>query len=89
MLGKHFESVFTSEPDNMALPTILPSQFPTMQNIEISVNGVEQLLKKIEPGKATGPDNIQAILLKETAPEISPISHPYLQSISTIWCPSQ
>ena len=89
VLGKHFESVFTAEPDNMALPTILPSQFPTMQNIEISVNGVEKLLKKIEPGKATGPDNIQAILLKETAPEISPIlTHIFNQSLQSGVLPS-
>ena len=69
------------------VPTILLSQYPTMQNIEISANGVEKL--KIEPGKTTGPDNIQAILLKETALEISPIlTHIFNQSLQSGVLPS-
>ena len=60
-----------------------------MQNIEISANGVEKLLKKFELGKATDPDNIQAILLKETALEISPIlTHIFNQSLQSNVLPS-
>ena len=42
-----------------------PSPFPSMERIQVSTNGVTKLLKKINPHKATGPDNIPACLLKE------------------------
>ena len=84
ILGRQFQSVFTSDTDDVNLPTILPSQYPNMQNIEVHVNGVKKLLENIDPGKSTGPDNIQAVLLKETASEISPIlTHIFNQSLQS------
>ena len=43
-----------------------------MEDIQIHQNGVTNLLKKLNPSKATGPDKIPARLLKEFAEEISP-----------------
>ena len=53
-----------------------------MENIQIHVPGVEKLLRNIDPSKATGPDGIQAIILKESATEISALlTHIFTQSI--------
>ncbi|XP_063968215.1 sodium-coupled monocarboxylate transporter 1-like [Lytechinus pictus] len=69
ILSRQFESVFTTEPDNVLLPNILPSRYSSMEDISVHVNGVEKLLRGLDASKATGPDNIPAILLKETASE--------------------
>ena len=42
-----------------------------MPDIDISINGILKLLNK--PGKATGPDSIRPILLKELRVELAPI----------------
>ena len=86
ILNKQFQSVFTTEPAESAMPNILPSQFLPMENIQIHIPGVEKLLRNIDPSKATGPaaDGIQAIILKETATEISAVlTHIFTQSISS------
>lgn len=83
ILGSQFESVFTAEPD-IPLPNILPSKYPSMADIIVQGNGVEKLLRGLDPSKSSGPDNIPAILLKETASEVSPIlTHIYNQSLKT------
>ena len=51
ILGKQFMSVFTAEPDDITLPSILPSQYAPMRDIEIHPKGVEKLLKKYPPAK--------------------------------------
>jgi hypothetical protein len=44
-----------------------------MNDINITVSGVEKLLSKLNPTKAAGPDNITPRVLKELAPFIAPI----------------
>jgi hypothetical protein len=44
-----------------------------MPEINVTNNGVEKLLKNIDTSKATGPDEISTIILKEFAPELSPL----------------
>ena len=72
ILNKQFSSVFTSDDDN-TLPDLGPSPYPTMPDISISQAGVEKLMKRLKPHKATGPDGISAQLLKETSHQISPV----------------
>ena len=48
-------------------------KFPRIQNIKIDISGVEKLLKKLETKKASGPDNISNIVLKECSSEIAPL----------------
>ena len=43
-----------------------------MPDINISVEGVEKLLTDLDPGKATGPDDVPARILKMGAAEIEP-----------------
>ena len=44
-----------------------------MPSINITVNGVKKLLLKLNPYKATGPDQIKPRILRECANEIVPI----------------
>ena len=55
-----------------SLPDLGPSQYPSMEKITVSCEGVVKLLKKLKQHKAAGPDNIPLMLLKEAAEEIFP-----------------
>jgi hypothetical protein len=46
---------------------------PEINDINITVPGVDKLLSKLNPTKAAGPDNITPRVLKELAPFIAPI----------------
>jgi hypothetical protein len=45
---------------------------PVMTGLTLTVEEVQTVLENLDSTKATGPDNIPARLLKETAPIISP-----------------
>jgi len=47
-------------------------EVPAMQPITINCGGVASLLLGLKPFKATGPDDIPAYLLKETANQLAP-----------------
>ena len=47
--------------------------FTTVNDIDITVNGVKKLLDGLNPYKASGPDNIKPRLLKELSDVIAPI----------------
>ena len=68
-LNNQFVSVFTNE-DQSPLPHI--SNKPTPQ-LTVNVDGVFNLLNKIEPNKAAGPDGIPPRLSKETAYQMAPL----------------
>ncbi|KAL8616823.1 hypothetical protein ACOMHN_017860 [Nucella lapillus] len=71
ILNEQFCSVFTKE-DTVNIPQLDPGPHPTMPDVAISEQGVFLLLAKLNPRKASGPDGIPTILLKETAREIAP-----------------
>ena len=71
ILNDQFSSVFTTEPDN-SLPRLGLSPYPTIPDINITVNGIYKLLGGLNPHKATGPDEITTRILKEAAAELSP-----------------
>ena len=54
-LNNQFVSVFTNE-DQFPLPHIPNKPTPDISQITINVEGVFNLLTKIEPNKAAGPD---------------------------------
>jgi len=55
-----------------------------MPDINITPDGVHALLSKLHPHKASGPDNILAHILKETAYDITPmLTHLFQQSLNT------
>ena len=80
-LNDYFKSVFTKE--QLPIPTKGPSPFPSIQSLEIGLNGVTKQLQALNPNKASGPDEIPAKVLKETANEIFPIIHHIFQQSYT------
>lgn len=83
-LNDQFESVFTRE-DRENIPTVLPG--PTckaMPAINVTVQGVEKLLRGLHTRKASGPDGLTPTILKECSSRIAPIlTIIYQKSIST------
>ena len=71
-LNQQFCSVCTKE-DISSLPDIGHSNIPSMTDINITVAGVEKLLKNLQAHKAAGPDNVPARVLKECASSVAPI----------------
>ena len=72
ILNSQFTSVFTAEDATIPLPDLGISSNPTVPDIIVHENGVLKLLRSLNPHKATGPDNVPARLLKETAQEVAP-----------------
>ena len=81
-LNNQFQSVFS--PADPAEPTDQKHQ-PTkteMDDIRVHRDGVLKLLKDLKPNKASGPDNISARILKETADIVAgPLCHIFNQSL--------
>jgi hypothetical protein len=69
-LNSYFKTTFTQE-DGLPVPDIGPSSFPSITNINFSVDGVKKLLKELKTAKSQGPDNIPARVLKEIADEVA------------------
>ena len=49
-----------------------PPPPPPIANLDITTTGVERLLARLDPNKASGPDNISCRILKELAVELAP-----------------
>ena len=47
--------------------------FPTIENLNIDIDGVNKLLQGINPKKASGPDGIPSRFLKELHEEFAPV----------------
>lgn len=62
--------MYTRE-DLSELPDLGPSPYPTMSNI-IHERGVLRLLNGLRSFKATGPDDIPALILKHSAESLAP-----------------
>ena len=72
ILIKQFSSVFTRGQTNK-MPKTKNKTKASIQNIKINESGVAKLLKKINPAKASGPDNIPNRVLKQCADQLAPI----------------
>ena len=70
ILNDQFKSVFTQEHD--VLPSLGNSKYPTIPDIDITLNGIVKLLHDLNPHKAPGPDGVPAFVLKVAAAEIAP-----------------
>ena len=84
LLNHQFKSVFTMDDDTYHLPTMSHPKYPNIENITISIEGVEKLLDNINIHKASGPDKIPNIILKTCSKEISPaLANIFQQSLDT------
>ena len=64
------------------MPEINSEKFPSINNIKVDISGVEKLLKNLETKKASGPDQLSNIVLKECFNELAPIiSHIFQLSL--------
>ena len=76
ILNSYFQSVFTHKLDT-ELPDKGPSPYPSMSNIDITIQGITKLLiiNGLNIHKALGPDLIiiSTRFLKETADVIAPL----------------
>ena len=84
-LNKQYYNVFTKEIlDNM--PTFIPKHLVTnaLSEIEVSEKEVFKQLKNLKPRKAAGLDNMQPVVLREVAAELSkPLKIIYQLSLNT------
>ena len=74
LLNAQFESVFTREGtvhrDQLDLP---PANTTIMNDITFSIKGIKNLLDKLKPKKAAGPDKISPMILKTLSSSFAPI----------------
>ncbi len=70
-LNEQFKSVFTEDHDSR-MPDMGRSDYNIMDDIYITNNGVEKLLKDLNPNKASGPDQLTPRILKELHKELAP-----------------
>ena len=71
VLNDQFENAFTSENlDNV--PELGESPFSSCPDIVFTTPGIVKLLQKLQPHKATGPDQLPPRVLKDLAEEIAP-----------------
>ena len=86
ILNKFFTSVFLKE-DTSNLPNVKEGEFSNNKNIgkiKITEQEVEKKLKKLNPQKAQGPDQIPPRVLKEISKEISkPLSMLFNKSLES------
>jgi hypothetical protein len=77
ILINQFKSVFTRE-ENKTLPKTTKHISRSIPDLEIRSEGIEKLLKNINPSKASRPNNIPNRILKECAKQLAP-GHKYIQ----------
>ena len=82
ILNKQFQSVFSPRTP-ARLQTLCSDQtlprYDTMQEFDISTNGLLKLLGTLKPHKAAGPDNVRPYMLRDLRDVIAPV----LQAVFT------
>ena len=85
ILNDQFKSVFT-EPQEPGpnVPHLEGPKFPSIEPIEISVQGVQKLMSRLNVKKASGPDNVTCRFLRELSIELAPVLRAiFIQSLDT------
>ena len=70
--NKQFKSVFAKE-DKSKIPRLSGPAYPPISELSIENIGVIKLLSRLNPSKASGPDNVPCRILKELAADIAPV----------------
>ena len=73
LFGSIFASNSTLDDSNHPLPGFPSCTDSLVSDIKISVKEVSRLIHDLESTKATGPDQVPVVVLKNLSPEISPI----------------
>ena len=72
VLNKQYSGVYTNE-NLTSVPNMGPSPYTSMPNIKVTTKGVKNLLQKLNPKKAIGPDLVPTRILKDYAEDIAPM----------------
>ena len=72
VLNNQYQSVFVKE-DLENIPNKGQSPYNSLPHIEVTTNGVQCLLNKLDPKKAIGPDGIPTAVLRDYSEEIAPM----------------
>ena len=73
ILSRQYQSVYTKEDQDSPVPDPEGTPYPRMEDFSVTEEGVEKLLQRSNPHKASGPDMIPARLLKECSKDLVPI----------------
>ena len=73
LLSKLYETVFTEEDTSNPMPDATQHPVERLEDLNISVVGVQNLLTSLNTKKANGLDQLPIRILKETATEIAPL----------------
>ena len=84
LLNRQFQSVFVKEDHKIPVPKLGDTTAPTIGDRKITTKGVEKQLSTLNINKASGPDQIPNIFLKQTAKEsASVLAALFTQSLQT------
>ena len=70
LLSNQFKSVFTPQTVNESAQ-MEGTPYPNIPPLHITQPGVQKLMESLKTNKASGPDNLPALILKELAPQLS------------------
>ena len=82
VLSTQFSSVFTRDTEETANIRLEGPSYPPISPLTINETGVEKLLANLNPGKASGPDQVSGRFLKTLSKELAPVlTHIFRQSL--------
>ena len=88
-LNDFFASQSNLEQEERELPLLYPLNKNTIENVNITAAKVNKILQCLQTSKASGPDELNPLILKKTAKSISPIiAHIFNHSMKTSTFPS-
>ena len=73
ILSRQYQSVYTKEDQDSPVPDQEGTLYSRMEDFSVTEEGVEKLLQRSIPHKASGPDMIPARLLKKCSKDLAPI----------------
>jgi hypothetical protein len=73
IIAHQFRSVFTVDNATVADIYLHGPSIPPLPDLDISEMGIKKLLKGVDPGKVSGPDQIPCRLLHELHAELAPV----------------
>ena len=80
LIHKQFDSVFSNPSPPVQANLDESTKVPTIPDIEVTSPGIRKLLEKIDPHKATGPDNIPCQFLKTHAVKMADVFRTLFQA---------
>ena len=89
-LNKYYHSVFTKDEGVTPPPPIQNQTDQKIEDVYLCKENVEEVLSKLNPNKAAGPDEVQSRIMKECAKELAPkLNQIYRKSLDESQVPSK